>query len=118
MPSFGTQAFSVYIRPPLLHAHAQNVIVCVRTPLSARARVITYRVNGEGLGSGASHAIDGDSCSATSTDMCLVQPHHAHERILFAVAAWSRAPRGKESTKVLVESQYLTNMVRSAPAIA
>ena len=92
MPSFGTQAFSIYARP-LLHAHAQNVIVCGRTSLSARVRIITYRVNGEGLGSGASHTIDGGSCSATSTDKCPVQPHrtqtqnHAHERILSAGAA-------------------------------
>ena len=91
MPSFG----SLFLRPSVLHAHAQNVIVCGRTPLSGRARNITYRVNGEGLGSGASHAIDGGSCSATSTDKCSVQPHraqtqnHAHERILSAGAAWS-----------------------------
>ena len=86
MPSFGTQAFSVYAGP-LIHAHAQNVIVCGRTSLFARVRIITYRVNGEGLGSGASHTIDGGSCSATSTDKCPVQhrtqtQNHAHELCL------------------------------------
>ena len=86
-------------------------------------RLVTYRVNGEGLGSGASHTIDGGSCSATSTDKRPVQPNraqtqnHAHERILSA-GACSMAPRGKESTSKLVESQYLTIIVRSGPAIA
>ena len=40
MPSLGTQAFSVYARALL---HAQNVIVCGRTSLSARARIIGER---------------------------------------------------------------------------
>ena len=55
MPSFGTQAFPAVYARPLLNAHAQKVIVCGRTSLSALARIITYRVNGEGLGSEASH---------------------------------------------------------------
>ena len=44
--------------------------------------------------------------------------NHTRELILSADAARCLAPRGKESMRKLVESQYLTIKVRSGPAIA